>query len=87
MKNGTPTNAASPIPRAARRISRDANEKATDCTDAITPHDATHTETVQTVSSIQEAKSNCGIRNEHPYGRYAEETLSTRESSIRKVCT
>ena len=54
-KNGTPTNAASPIPRAARRTSKDGNEKAKDCIEAMRPHDATHMETVQTVSPDEKA--------------------------------
>ena len=86
MKKGTPTNAASPIPRAARRTSRDMNEEATDCVEALRPHDATHVETMRTLSTNQEAKSNYGIGNEHTYGRCAGESLSTTGSSIRKGC-
>ena len=50
MKNGTPTNAASPMPRAARRTRREGKENATDWREAIRPHDATQMDTVLVVS-------------------------------------
>ena len=66
----TPTNAASPTPRAACKNSRETNESAKDCIEAMRPQEATHMETVRTVGFNHEAGSDSGVGIETAYDRY-----------------
>ena len=86
MKNGTPTNAASPTPRAARSTRRDAKEKDKDCNEAIRPHDATHNATMIffAISSAQILEL-CKRRG-YTYDICEEEKLSKVKSSIQIRC-